>query len=87
MHEIICFSRKPEKILDFTSKFRLGLVTLNTCFFSFVLTLSLGFVLLQDNATVPRTVLQTVLLGLSGTMAPALLAPRENSKYHRVPWF
>ena len=33
-----------------------------------------------------QTVLQTALLGLSGTMAPALLAPRENSKYLRVPW-
>ena len=29
MHKIIFFSRKPEKILSFTSKFRLGRVTLN----------------------------------------------------------
>ena len=30
MHEILFFSRKPENILGFTSKFRLGWVTLNT---------------------------------------------------------
>ena len=33
MHKIIYFSRKSEKVLDFTSKFRLGLVTLNTDIF------------------------------------------------------
>ena len=33
MHKIIYFPRKPEKILGFSSKFRLGRVTLNTDFF------------------------------------------------------
>ena len=30
MHKIIYFSRKPEKILGFSSKFKKGRVTLNT---------------------------------------------------------
>ena len=48
MHKIIFFSRKPEKILGFTSIFGYGQVTLNTGIFLF------GLMCL--NCTVPQQI-------------------------------
>ena len=41
MHNLFCFSRKPEKRLGFTSKFRQGWVTLTQAFFLFGLKCSI----------------------------------------------